>query len=249
LNKNNINKLYKNLTVPLKKITPYIKVILGVSSLILILYLSIRSIKNTSEDYILNASNNKSVLGIKSNIEAKSGKPILISSNNLKYEIKEPSEEEIDNAWQKYQEKLKTIEEERLRKEEAERALKLQKVNLLSSYLKKMGSPMYNYTELIYDSCIKYGVDYCKLFLSIAGVETGFGRVAYAYSAWGMIGVKYQSWEEAIPRSADWIARNYYLRGYNTIEKLAYSQYHGGDEIARLAWIGNLYKFYNTIPL
>ena len=95
----------------------------------------------------------------------------------------------------------------------------------------------------------KYGDEYCKIFLAISGVETGFGRVAYAYSAWGMIGVKYPSWEVAIPSCADWIATHYYLRGIDTIEELAFSPYHGGDEDAKRQWIKDLYSFYNTIPL
>ncbi len=230
------------------KLIPYLRVTLGIFSLSLVFYLAINSIQGEELHRKYPDTDEVDILGIKTTLDVKTS-VIVDSPNGLAFELRRPDSEEIEQSWVRYQEKMKRIEEEKRRAEEERLRIRNQRITALSNYLKNMGSPMYPYAELILDSCEKYGTEYCKIFLSIAGVETGFGRVAYYYSAWGMIGVKYPSWEVAIPRSADWIARNYYMRGIDTIEELAFSPYHGGDDDARKQWILDLYSFYNTIPL
>lgn len=169
------------------------------------------------------------------------------SVNGVEYSIAAPSEVEIQEAEIKYKEKLRRIEEEKRRKAEEERRKRLNRVSKLENYLSTYGSPMSPHAETILQSCEKYGDHYCKFFLSIAGIESGYGRVAIGCcNAWGMMGVHWSSWEESIPAASDWIAANYYLKGVDTFEELAYSSYGPHDPEA---WIGNLYSFYNKIPL
>ena len=229
-------------------IIPYLRIALGVFSLSLVFYLAVNSIKSVEVEKSIQSLDKIKVLGAKADIDIDTN-VIINSPNSIAFELARPSSAEIEEAWVIYQEKMKKLEEERRRQEEERLKIRNQRIEALANYLKNMGSPMYIYAELILDSCEKYSVEYCKIFLSISGVETGFGRVAYYYSAWGMIGVKYPSWEVAIPRSADWIANNYFLRGIDTFEELAFSPYHGGDEVARNQWIKDLYSFYHTIPL
>jgi hypothetical protein len=171
---------------------------------------------------------------------------IVTSPTGIDFELKAPSSEEINEAQVKYQEKLKREEEERRRQEEALRREKMLKIEALRSFLIKKGSPMAPYSEIIYDSCMKYGAHYCKFFLSIAGIESGFGRVPLGCcNAWGIVALRWPSWEVSIPAASDWIARNYYLRGVDTFEELAYSSY---GPVNPEGWIKNLYTFYNQIP-
>ena len=175
---------------------------------------------------------------------------VYTTTNGLEIEIKEPVSEDIVAAKVKYQEKLERVEAEKKAQEELVRQQKLTKTFPLQNYLTRMKSPMADYSELIYDSCMKYGEDYCKYFLAIAAVESGYGIIPIGCcQAWGMIYVKYPSWEVAIPKASEYIAQNYYLK-YPTLEQLALnSKYHGGDQEAKIVWLGHLNMYYNQIPL
>lgn len=171
---------------------------------------------------------------------------IVFSNNRVEYKLEGPEEEEITTAKNKYEEKVKRIEDEKKKQLQFELQERQQKINAISNYLKKQGSPMAPYSHLILDSCEKYSAHYCKYFLSIAGVETGFGRVDYgSYNAWGWGGIRYGNWEISIPSVSDQIAKKYYLRGYNTFESLAYSSFGPQDPEK---WIKHLYHFYNQMP-
>ncbi len=231
-----------------KKSNKYIfqvsKLFIASFALSLIFYISFKNIKKSNIDtnFIQRAE--------AYNYEKITKNDIYIKSfNGVYYKLKPPESSEIKLAKEKYYFKIKSQEEEKRRQKELAMLEKMKNMNNLSNYLKKMGSPMYQYSGLILESCEKYGTHYCKYFLSISGVESGFGRVCSSYSAWGMISFKFKSWEEAISFSADWIAKNYYLKGYNTFETLSNSGYHGGDQDARQKWVSNLYVFYNQIPL
>jgi hypothetical protein len=221
--------------------------LIGTIALLIIVFLAFNTISNSKTVREVEASN-ENVLGV-SDERIENQLIVVYSHNNVEYELKKPSEEEIDIANEIYLEKLKRLEEERRQKEEEERQKRLAEVEALSSYLKKYRSPMAPYADLIISTCEVYGKDFCKYSLSIAGVESGFGRVCSGYSAWGMISVKYPSWEESIPRAQKWIAETYYLKGYNTFERLAMTSYHGGSDEAKQIWVGNLYSFYNKIPI
>lgn len=240
-----IKKLIFSKKELLKKYFPYIRIFIGLLSISFVLVIAINSIKETEVTQEVVASEIK-VLGIM-DTRYNNSEILIESQNDVSIALKEPLDEEIEVAKTRYQEKLVRLEEERKQREEQERILKQKRVEDLHNFLVRQGSPMADYSELILDSCEKYGMHYCKFYLSIAGVESGFGRVCSNYSAWGMILVKYPSWEVAIPRAADWIAQNYYLKGYNTFEKLSYDSPYGPHNKEK--WVNNLYSFYNIIPI
>ncbi|MBN2015925.1 hypothetical protein JW766_03755 [Candidatus Dojkabacteria bacterium] len=228
----------------LERIIPYVRIAIGALALILMFILAFDSINETKAVSEVEASA-ADVLGAYDSLAQ--NKIYVESPNGVEIELKIPSEEEVVQAEERYAEKLRKIEEEKKRKEEEERQRRLQKIQPLQNFLYRMGSPMAPYAELILNSCEKYGIHYCKIYLSLAGVESGFGRIPIGCcNAWGLMGVKYPSWEVAIPKASDWIAQNYYLRGVNTIEKLAYSSY---GPLNPEKWIQDLYFYYNQIPL
>lgn len=229
----------------IRKYTPYLRVIIGFAALTIVFILAFKSIKKSEVSLDVEAFDSD-VLGI-SDFRGRENIVLIKSPNNVEFILKEPEEDEISEANVKYQEKLKRLEEERIRKEEEEDKLRIMKIDALQKYLNRQNSPMAPYAELILNSCEKYGNHYCKFYLSIAGVESGFGRICSSYSAWGMVSVKYPSWEVAIPRAADWIAKNYYLRGFNTFEKLSYDSSYG--PVNQEEWVKHLYYFYNMLPL
>lgn len=177
------------------------------------------------------------------------------SKKDLLIEIKSPSGsyivltppivEEIKVAEVKYTEKLRKQEEERKREEERQRRIRQEKINAINAYLIRQGSPMAPYSELIIQVCEEYGTHYCKFFMSIAGVESGLGRICPPHNAWGWGHASYPSWEYSIPYVASKIAHNYYYKGYDSFEELAYSPYGPVNEEK---WIQNLYFFYNSMP-
>ncbi|MFC1780601.1 hypothetical protein ACFLY9_02810 [Patescibacteria group bacterium] len=221
--------------------------LIGTTALLIIIILAFNTISESEATKEVEASS-ENILGVSDDRQAKEI-VIVYSNNDIEYELKKPSEEEINEANMKYLEKLKRLEEERRQKEEEERKKRIAEVEALSSFLKKYGSPMASHADLILSTCEVYGKDFCKYSLSIAGVESGFGRVCSGFSAWGMIGVKYPSWEVSIPRAQKWLAETYYLKGYNTFERLAMTSYHGGSDEAKQIWVGNLYSFYKKIPI
>lgn len=225
------------------KIWPILRIFIGLVALFTVGLLAFKSIKD-SQINIETLAWQGQVLGTYDYLSTES--VVITSPVGTEYELKEPDEEEIQAATIKYEEKIKRIEEEKRRIEEAKRREKMIKVENLSNFLKRMGSPMSPHAEIILDSCEKYGTHYCKFFLSIAGVESGFGRVCPAHNAWGWGGIKFPSWEYSIPYVADQIAQKYYLKGCNTFEVLAYSPY-GPKNPEK--WIGDLYYFFYKIPL
>lgn len=221
---------------------PYIRILIGFLALLAIGFLAFQSIKDSQI--------NTEALAWEGEIKGAfiSEEEVIVTSPvGVEHILSAPSEEEIENACIKYEEKIKRIQEEQRRIEEARRRERIEKVNNLQQFLARQGSPMAPYAEIILDSCVKYGEHYCKFFLSIAGVESGFGRIPLGCcNAWGMVGKYYPSWEISIPAASDWIASHYYLKGVNTFEKLAYSSY---GPLNPEKWIGDLYYFYNKIPL
>lgn len=227
------------------KLWPYLRIFIGFLTLCAIGFLAFKSIRDSqvSTEALAWEGEVGEVKGAYTSRET----VVVTSPSGVEYALEEPSPEEIENARIKYEEKIKRIQEEQRRIEEAKRREKMIKVEALRQYLKRMGSPMAPYAEIILDSCEKYGTHYCKFFLSIAGVESGFGRIPIGCcNAWGMIGKYYPSWEVSIPAASDWIASHYYLRGVNTFEALAYSSY---GPLNPEKWIGDLYSFYNRVPL
>lgn len=233
--------------VVVDRISPYIRVVLGLLILIIVFVLAVNSINNSTAIGEVSAYEGE-VLGeyIKKDI---TGSYEIVSPNNVVFELKAPDKQEIEEAKTKYKEKVKRIEEEKRRREEEERRRRMQQIEALRAYLVKMGSPMAPYSENILNTCEPHGIHYCKYFLSIAGVESGFGRIPIGCcNAWGIVGVYYPSWETSIPKASNWLLNTYYYK-YSTFEQLAFSGYHGGDDEAKKAWISNLYYFYNQIPL
>jgi hypothetical protein len=226
------------------RIWPYLRIFIGFLALCAIGFLAFKSLRDSK----INAEAiawEGDVLGAYE--ESLSEEVVVISPSGIEFELNRPQEEEIEQARVRYEEKIERIQEEQRRIEEARRRERMIRVEALQQHLKRMGSPMAPYAELILDSCEKYGTHYCKFFLSIAGVESGFGRIPIGCcNAWGMVGKYYPSWEVSIPAASDWIASKYYLKGVNTFEALAYSSY-GPQNPEK--WIGDLYSFYNRIPL
>ena len=194
-----------------------------------------------------NVSADQQVLGAQSERINEDGDVEIMSDNGIAIVLETPKEKDINQAKLVYEEKLvqKQIEEKKRKEQEEVERLKQAKIDMIRNFLSSQGSPMVPYAENVYMVCESYGDHYCKYFLAIAGVESGFGRVCVAYSAWGMVGVKFSSWPDAIQGASQWIANNYYYKGYDTFEELAYSSYgpHNPEK-----WIGNLYYFYNKIP-
>ena len=159
--------------------------------------------------------------------------------------VLKPNAEEFINADLKYKQKLAEIEEAKKRAEEEKRAAFEKKVLDLTNYLNKYKSPMAPYSALILNTCMPYGVHYCKFYLSIAAIESGFGRVPIGCcNAHGIVGIKYASWEESIPKTSAFVYNGYYSKGVDTFEELAYSSYGPKNPEA---WIGHLYQYYNEL--
>ena len=166
------------------------------------------------------------------------------TSNNEVY-LTPPNKEEADQALIAYKEKIKRIKEQKRKEEERKRQERLNKISALEAFLNRMNSPMAPHADIIYDTCIKQGSHYCKYYLSIAGVESGFGRISIGCcNAHGLVGINYSNWEDSIKSSSNLISKYYYLKGYDTFETLAYSAY-GPHEPEK--WIENLYYFYNMM--
>lgn len=166
---------------------------------------------------------------------------VTIDSMNASYILETPQKEDIDKANEKYDEKIKRIQREAELLAEQQARERQNKVVALANYLRGQKSPMADYSTQILDACMPYGVNFCKMYLSIAGVESGFGVVPIGCcNAYGLIGVKYADWNQSITESTKYIATGYYLKGINTFEKLAYSSY--GPQNPE-NWIKDLYYF------
>ncbi len=230
------SKFFK--TVP--KYTLHIRIFLISISLLPIFFTTIDSLGGYPSDVSAYAS------------VSVSGDEITGTSGNdaVSNEIPKPKLKEIELAKQRKREEIARKRVEAERREYERKQKELEKVNRLRDYLASYGSPMAPYAKQILDSCMKYGKHYCKYFLSIAGVESGFGRIPIGCcNAWGWGSTSPSSWEVSISYHSDEIANRYFLRGFNTFEKLAYSSYHGGDAAARNGWIRKLYSYYNQIPI
>jgi hypothetical protein len=233
-------KIYLSYLPKARKFLPYFRLIVATFALVSVLFVGFSTFNGETlqEDVYASISNEDTHNEVNN---------FTISfTNGVEYELEEPNVDDINTAKKRHEEKLKRIEDEQKKLIEIEQQKNQQRINAISNYLIKQGSPMAPYSHLILNSCEKYSVHYCKYFLSIAGVETGFGRVDYgSYNAWGWGGIRYGSWELSIPRVADQIAKSYYLRGYNTFESLAYSSFGPQDPEE---WIRHLYHFYNQMP-
>jgi hypothetical protein len=224
----------------IQKILPFIRFFIAFIAVVTVAVISFKSIRHFKLSTRAYAAT-ESISSAKHEIQDLS----VISPTETEYIISRPTDEDFQIAEQRYDEKIRRIEEERKRQEEIKRQERQRKVKLLQDYLVKRDSPMAGYAELILTSCEKYGSHYCKFFISIAGVESGLGRVCPAYNAWGWGKKRFASWNDSIPYVADQIAQKYYLKGYNTFEKLAYSSYGPKNPES---WIDNLYSFYNELP-
>lgn len=147
---------------------------------------------------------------------------------------------------ERYKTKINKIKEQERLEEIKKNQIEQKRIALLESFLKSKNSPMAPYSRTIIKSCMPYGINYCRFFLSIAGIESGFGIKAYGYNAWGWGKMKFSSWNQSIPFIANAIASNYYLKGVNTFEKLAYSPYGPKNPES---WIINLHSINKQIPL
>ncbi|MBU0976590.1 MAG: hypothetical protein ABIE03_04575 [Patescibacteria group bacterium] len=233
------SKSHKKVTASIVRFVPHFRILSGIVALFLVLFLAFRSISDPN--VVKQVKAETSVLGAST---VMSEEVDFNTVNEVEFRLLRPSSEEMLEAKSKYDEKLQRIEEEKRRIEEEKKRERMNKITLIQTYLVSQGSPMAPYSDVILDSCIKYGEHYCKYFLAIAGVESGLGRVCPGHSAWGMIGFRFASWPEAISFSADWIAGNYYLKGVDTFEELAYSSY--GPQNPE-TWITHLYSFYNQM--
>jgi len=166
----------------------------------------------------------------------------IYSRNNLY--LKYPEVSDVYEAQSRYEEKLRRIEEERKRIEEEKKQFEI-KVLALNNYLIKKNSPMAPYSRHILETCLNKGSHYCKYYLSIAGVESGFGRIPIGCcNAHGLVGLKFETWEVGITKASNIIYNNYYSKGVDTFEELAYSPYGPVNEEK---WIKNLYSYYNQM--
>lgn len=224
------------------QIASFVRLFVGVFAIILVCIL-IADATGSTQESVLAYEAEGSVLG--ANTTQTTGNVVVSTYLGGTYELPYPTDQDFIEAEEKYAEKLRKLEEEKKRIEEQKRIERENKIASISGYLTRYKSPMAPYAALIYDSCIPYGSHYCKFFLSIAGVESGFGRVCPPHNAWGWGGARYPSWEYSIPLVSNAIATKYYLKGYNTFEKLAYSSYGPKNPEA---WIVNLYSFYNKMP-
>jgi hypothetical protein len=221
---------------------PYLRIFFGISAIITILIIALESSKSRDlrfEAYAYSESSEGASYEALQSI-------VYVSPQNTAFIVEKPVDDDIDQAQKLYIDKINRQKEEARRKLEEQERIRNNKIQIIASYLKKQNSPMSPYAANIYDSCIKYGTHYCKYFLSIAGVESGLGRVCPAYNAWGWGKKRFSGWDQSIPYVSEEIAKKYYLNGYNTFEKLAYSAY-GPQNPEK--WITNLYSFYNQIPL
>lgn len=103
------------------------------------------------------------------------------------------------------------IEKERI----AERAQKIR------AYLASQGAPLAEYAEEIVIAGEKHGVE-PELIAAISIIESGGGKVTFrAYNAWGWGRQSYSSWEEAIDKYTEGLARGYISKGADTPAEIA----------------------------
>jgi len=235
-----IRKLKRNPLI--KKITPYFRIIIGIVAFLTVIILAANSLKDSSLS--------TTAFAFSSSVESSmtDGDVLIYKSvQGVSYELEKPSKKDFKKADERYQEKLQGIEEEQQKLEEQKIQQYEQRVSILRAYLYNQASPMAPYAHILLKSCDPYGLHYCKYFISISGVETGFGRVDFGTkNAWGWGGIKFTSWEESIVYVSNAIAQHYYLKGYNTFEKLAYESNYGAHNADK--WVHDLYLYYNQIP-
>lgn len=106
-------------------------------------------------------------------------------------------------------------------------------------FLARKGSPMAGLGEKIVEAGMKNGVN-PGLIVAIAGKESGFGKHAFSYNAWGWGKAQYSSWEESIECYARNLREQYLnqrsCRNINDINR----RYNGHSTWA--AGVVNIYK-------
>ena len=121
----------------------------------------------------------------------------------------------------------KKILEEAVVKAAREREIQIEKERIaerakrIKEYLASRGAPLAEYAEEIVIAGEKHGVE-PELIAAISIIESGGGKTNFrAYNAWGWGRQSYRSWEEAIDKYAEGLARGYIAKGADTPSEIA----------------------------
>lgn len=113
----------------------------------------------------------------------------------------------------------------------------------LENYLRRQGSYLARYTDLIVQQSDYYGVN-PRLIVAIAGAESGYCRVNFRpNNCWGYGRYSWSSPEAAIRGYMSLMNKGYFSRGARTIEAIA-SPYNPTPE----AYTKKVYTHYNQMP-
>ena len=97
------------------------------------------------------------------------------------------------------------------------------KKTVIKRILTKYNSPFVGSSDAFVDACFKYNMD-CYLLVSIAGVESYFGKFTYPEShnpfGWGGGLIMFKDWDEGIDTVSKGLKTDYINKGYNTISKI-----------------------------
>ncbi|MCS7317539.1 MAG: hypothetical protein NZZ41_04360 [Candidatus Dojkabacteria bacterium] len=119
-------------------------------------------------------------------------------------------------------------------------------VDILESFLKRYGSPLVGYGDIIVRESFRCNVDY-RIIVGIAGIESGLGKYPIGkYNPFGYLdGVIYESWEEVLYKLICRIA-NQFIKPCNNDLYCIVNRY-GGPDTPKQRWVNAVQWFMNQL--
>jgi len=115
------------------------------------------------------------------------------------------------------------------------------RVDKLRTFLKKVDSPLVDYSSQMVKTADKYGLDW-RLIPAISGAESSFGKFmpkgSFNAYGWNSGAARFLSWEQSFEKVAKVLKEKYIDRGLNTPTKIASIYCHSS-----VTWIKNVTSF------
>lgn len=116
---------------------------------------------------------------------------------------------------------------------------------VIKSILKKYHSPLEDEAKNFIQTCQKYNLD-CYLLPSIAGLESGFGRLIFPNSynpfGWGGGYIVFSSWEKAIDTVGKNLRKNYLDKGAENLKDIGKIYAENPTWPEKVGWFMNEFK-------
>jgi len=123
----------------------------------------------------------------------------------------------------------------------------------LNKVFSQYGSPFAGKEDMFITTCKTYELD-CFLLPSIAGIESGFGRVlikdTYNPFGWGRGTIQFNSWEDGVDTVGKGLRTNYLNKGLLSIEDIGHVYCEGSTWSGKVKYfMAKFQEAYNEIQI